>query len=48
MNEKEVADSHLKEQTDVESEKSVVPLWLLGFYVLLLIWTIWNVMHYLD
>jgi hypothetical protein len=48
MNEKEVVNPPLEEPAELETEKSVVPLWLLGFYILLLIWTLWNVLRYWD
>lgn len=48
MNEKEAVNPPIQEQTELETEKSAVPLWLLGFYIVLLVWTIWNVMRYWD
>lgn len=48
MNEKEVVNPPIQEQTESRTEKSALPVWLLGFYVVVLIWTIWNVMRYWD
>jgi hypothetical protein len=48
MEDKDVVNPPIQEETQLESRKSTTPVWLFLFYLTLLVWTIWNVIRYWD